>query len=122
LFATEFGASYYRGFVDRSDDLSPVDLPDADASGTQDGDEARRPQTAARIAGLASGLLAVTAGVFGVVAWQARHDFDGTTLEGPAARDADRYRLAGAVSISALVAAALSAGLAGYLLADAPRP
>ena len=62
------------------------------------------------------------AGILGAVAWQARSDFDGTTLEARAARDADRYRLAGTLAIAGLVAAAISGGLAGYLLArDSPQ-
>jgi hypothetical protein len=122
LFATEFGPSYYRGFVDSSSDLLPVDLPIADAALATAVSETRRPHRAARIAGLASGVLAVTASVFGVVAWQARRDFDGTTLEAPATRDADRYRLTGTIAVSSLVGAALTAGLASYLLArDSPR-
>jgi hypothetical protein len=86
------------------------------------GVEVRRPHRAAKAAGIASGVLALGAGILGAVAWQARSDFDGTTLEARAARDADRYRLAGTLAIAGLVAAALSGGLAGYLLArDSPQ-
>jgi hypothetical protein len=124
LFATEFGPSYYRGFVDSAEDLPAVDLPDADpsagASGPSAGDERGR-RHAAKIAGVASGLLAATAGLLGVVAWQARRDFEGTTLEAPADKDANRYRVAGTLSISALVAAALTGALASYLaVRDSP--
>jgi len=118
LFATAFGPSYYRGFVDRADDLLAVDLPDIDASAAVPGataGERRSPRRAAKIAGVAAGLFAVTAGVLGAVAWQARGDFEGTTLESPAARAADRYRLTSTLAISALVAAALTGGLTSYL-------
>ncbi len=121
LFAAEFGASYYRGFVDHADDLVAVDVPEVDVATAPTGEAAGRGR-AAEIAGVASGLLAVSAGVLGAVAWQARRDFDGTTLEGPAVRDADRYRLTGTLAISALVAAALTGCLASYLSPrDAPR-
>jgi hypothetical protein len=122
LFATEFGPSYYRGFVDSSGDLLAVDLPDADVAPSTVVSEPRRPHRAGRLLGLASGVLAVTAASFGVVAWQARRDFDGTTLEAPAMRVADRYRLTGTIAVSALVGAALTASLASYLLVrDSPR-
>jgi hypothetical protein len=122
LFAAEFGPSYYRGFVDRSDDLLAVDLPEADpaAAGTGTAGEVRRAR-GAKIAGVTSGVFAVAAGVLGGVAWQARRDFDATTLEAPAARDADRYRLTSTLALSALVAAALTAGVASYLyVRDSP--
>jgi hypothetical protein len=119
LFATEFGASYYRGFVDRSEDLLAVDLPEVDAaaSGTGTAGEVRAGRRAAKVAAVGAGVLAVAAGAFGAVAWQARRDFEGTTLESAAAQDADRYRLAGTLSLSALVAAALTAGVASLLYA-----
>jgi hypothetical protein len=118
LFATEFGPAYYRGFVDRSDDLLAVDLPEVDSSaGVGTAGEVRRSQRAAAVAGVSSGVLALTAGILGGVAWQARRDFDNTTLETDAAHDADRYRLAGTLSMSALVAAALTGCLASYLYA-----
>ena len=77
LFATEFGPSYYRGFVDHSDDLLAVDLPELDAPvGTNAGAvEVRRPHRAAKAAGIASGVLALGAGILGAVAWQARSGF-----------------------------------------------
>jgi hypothetical protein len=120
LFATEFGPAYYRGFVDRSDDLLAVDVPDPDpapGAGGRPAAEVRRGPRAATAAGVASGVLAVTAGVLGGVAWQARRDFDRTTFEADAAHDADRYRLTGTLSVAALVAAALSGCLASYLYA-----
>ena len=119
LFATEFGASYYRGFVDRSDDLLAVDLPDVDAAagGSGTAGEVRAGRRAPKIAAVGAGAFAIAAAALGGVAWQARRDFDGATLESAAAQDADRYRLAGTLSIFALVAAALSAGLASYLYA-----
>jgi len=124
LFATEFGPAYYRGFVDRSDDLLAVDLPEADPSGASGNGTAGevRGGRAAKIAGVTAGALAIGAGVMGAFAWQARRDFDNTTLEAPAAQDADRYRLTSTLALSALVAAALTGALAGYLFAgDSPR-
>jgi hypothetical protein len=119
LFATEFGPSYYRGFVDRSDDLLAVDLPEVDPSAAATA--ASPGGRGAKIAGVAAGVLAVGAGVLGGVAWQARRDFDGTTLEAAASQDAERYKIAGTLAISALVAAALTGGLASYLaVRDSP--
>lgn len=118
LFATEFGPAYYRGFVDRSEDLLAVDLPEVDSSpGVSAAGDVRATRRAAAAAGISSGVLALAAGVLGGVAWQARRDFDNTTLEADAAHDADRYRLAGTLSLSALVAAALTGYLASYLYA-----
>ena len=121
LFATPFGPSYYRGFIDRdqglvavplSRDESPAPLREAPAP-TAPSDPARRWGWVS--AGTA-GALAVGAGVFGWMASQAKSDYDRATLERASVEASDRYT-ADTTAAVAFGAGAVAAGaLASYLL------
>jgi hypothetical protein len=62
-----------------------------------------------------AGALAVTAGVFGGLAIDARRDFENTYLEMPAIDASNRYRRDLTLSITMLVGAVVSAGVGTYL-------
>ena len=62
-----------------------------------------------------AGALAVTAGVFGGLAIDARRDFENTYLEMSAIDSSNRYKRDLTLSITTLVAAAVSAGIGTYL-------
>lgn len=110
LFASPFTLDYYRGFVDRTGGL-PVDFP-----GPSLAPLARPPSRLLSGSLLAtSGALLVTSGIATYVAWQARRDFEATTLQRPARRYAERYRVASAVAIGSAALASLSAAGAWYL-------
>lgn len=102
LFASPFTVEYYRGFVDRTGGL-PVDFVPPVPPG--------RGRTWSRALYGTSGALLVTSGIAAYVAWQARRDFEATTLQRSARRYADRYEAASAVAIgSAALAAVAAAG------------
>jgi hypothetical protein len=116
LFGAEFGPSYYRGFVDSSDSkMVPVDLSPV---GTHvSAGAASRPGTryAAWSAFGVGGAFLVTAGVFAILASQARADFDNTDLERPSIDAHARYERYGGLALGATTAAIASTVL-GYWL------
>jgi hypothetical protein len=127
LFATRYGPDYYRGFVDRSDELVPVPLSEADlvaqagpAGGEPPGPRRLRRAAFATYAG--AGALAIGAGVFGVLAVQAKSDFDGTMLERPALDAKARYEHDLGWSVGLLSGAVVAAATATYLLWRSEAP
>jgi hypothetical protein len=122
LFASPYGESYYRGFVDSIAGVSVSFDPAVRA----------RPLAVEPAAGprrsLATGLLAASgiavAGslTFAGLAYDARRDFMGTELQRTAHDAADRYHRYRAVSVAAGVASVALAGLGWWLWPDAePR-
>ncbi|MEO6775039.1 MAG: caspase family protein [Kofleriaceae bacterium] len=110
LFASGYGRAYYQGFVDSTGSLG-VTFPD----------ERDETPTRPRGRGLALGLAtfaggsAVVSVTAGVLAYQARSDFEATTLQRPA--DAARQRYARDLPISiATGVTAVAAGVAAYWL------
>jgi hypothetical protein len=122
LFATRFGPDYYRGFVDRNEELVPIPLPEADAavevaaSGDGVPPASRRLRRAALASYVGAGALALGAGVFGALAYNAKSDFDNTMLERPAQDAKGRYERDLGWSVGLLVGAAAAATVATYLL------
>jgi hypothetical protein len=121
LFAAQFGPGYYRGFVDRADDLVSVDPPEVDLTAPVPPPPSLRNRTG-RMALGASAVLGVAAGAWGIAAWKYHRDFEATDLEAPALQAKERYQLTLTLSLSALVAAAVTGGVGGYLLASDRSP
>jgi hypothetical protein len=121
LFATAFGPSYYRGFIDRATDLAPVPLvPDEPLLRRSDVSSVDHVRGPSRVWGWvsagAASALATGAGAFGWMALQARSDFDGTSIERRAADAADRYRRDTTVGAALGAGAIVAAAMATYLL------
>lgn len=116
LFATQFGPSYYRGFVDRRDDVDPVSLATEDAAEEEVGFRSRIGSSAPGsvvAAGLAGGL-AVGAGVFGALALSARNAYESTMVERTAAQARSRYERYGIAAWGLAAGAAITAGIAWW--------
>ena len=123
LFATPFGPSYYRGFIDRATDLVPVPVPLSTEAAHEELPstlvETHAGADSTRVWGWVSagtaGVLTLGAGAFGWMALRAKSDFDSTSLERPAADAASHYThdtaaaavLAGGAVVTATVAAIL---------------
>jgi hypothetical protein len=123
LFATAFGRSYYRGFVDGASDLVPVPLSDDPLTAERDAvDAAPRPsRTAAWVVLGASGAFAVGAAVFGGLALDARSTFEHSPYEREATAAANRYTADSAAFAVSAGCAAVSAAVAIVLLAHPPH-
>jgi hypothetical protein len=126
LFATSFGRSYYRGFVDQASDLVPVPLLDADSGDApNDAPEGPARSTATRTVGWialgAAGAMAVGASVFGAMALDAQSTHQHTSLERTAANAADRYALDSAAFGVLGGFAVVSSVVGTYLLLHSPR-
>lgn len=120
LFATAFGPTYYRGFVDGREEILPVPVVvteehkiDAVAS-----DRNLRRQTWISV-GVTSALGA-TAAIFAGLALQARDDLDNTNLERPATEAHERFVRNRAVALSAGAGALVTAGVGVWLRLRAP--
>ena len=121
LFATSFGRSYYRGFVDRAAGLVPVPLVDVDSPEAFDNASKEPAKSAATrtfgwIALGTAGTMAVGATVFGIMALDAQSTFQHTSLERTAANAADRYTLDSAAFAVLGSCAVVSSVIATYLL------
>jgi hypothetical protein len=126
LFATSFGRSYYRGFVDQASNLVPVPLLDADSGDAlNDAPEAPPKAAATRTFGWialgTAGACAVGASVFGAVALDARSTFQNTSFERAAANAADRYAMDSAAFAALGGCAVVSAAIGTYFLLHSPR-
>lgn len=110
LFASEYGRAYYQGFVDSTGALG---VTFADAGG----EALARPRGRALSLTLAAvaGVSAITGVTAGVLAYDARSDFNATMLQKPAADAKRRYDRALPISIAG-GALAVGAGVAAYLL------
>jgi hypothetical protein len=121
LFAASFGPSYYRGFVDRNDEIVPVALaalelvPRVDASPTAGAPSQSRWVALGAAVGLTAG-----AGFFGARAWSAKSEFDSTRLERASLDANERYERNRNIS-ALLLGGAVVSGVAWYFLSrDAP--
>src|SRR6185436_19918898 len=90
LFATGFGPAYYRGFVDRSADLVPVDLAAHDGVDAEV-TAAPGPRRVNWWVTGAAGALAAGAGVFTGLALDARRDYQRAPFERDSLAARDRY-------------------------------
>jgi hypothetical protein len=118
LFATAFGGSYYRGFVDSQSALVSVELPAGDlglVDNTPPPAPPVRHREAAAMALGAAGALGVTSAIFGVATWRARDDYANAVTAreiDDAASRYDRHRL---TALGTGGAAVIAAGLGLYL-------
>jgi hypothetical protein len=114
LFATAFGASYYRGFVDNQSALVPVELPAGELV-----QEARpapvRQRVPAALSLGAAGALGVTSAIFGVNAWRARGDYQRAVTAREIDDAAGRYDRHRTAALGAGAAALVAAGVGLYL-------
>jgi len=118
LFATTFGPSYYRGFVDRGDELVAVPLPEAEVVTASSDGAQRRPMPHRRATWISFGAaaaLGACAGILGGMTWDARNDFENTYLERQASDAQDRYQRNLTLSLTSLGAAAIAAGVGAWL-------
>lgn len=119
LFATTFGPGYYRGFVDRSEDLAAVQVSEAEVLVALPSAEGpRAPSSRRRAAWISFGVaaaLGVGAGILGAMTWDARSDFENTYLERPAEEAQTRYQRNLTLSLTSLGAAAVAAGIGSWL-------
>lgn len=122
LFATTFGPSYYRGFVDRNDELLPVSLPQQrqpELSRASERSVERAPSALAWTGVGVTGALVVASAIFGGMALDAHDDFDDARgLERASLAASDRYEDYRALSIGALVGAAVTGGVSAWLLLE----
>jgi hypothetical protein len=88
LFATAYGPTYYRGFVDRDEELIAVPLPTGETRVTTERPADRRPALA--LFGV-SAVLGSASIAFGALAGVALADFDSTNLERRASDARDRF-------------------------------
>jgi hypothetical protein len=110
LFASGYGRAYYQGFVDSTGSLG-VTFPD-DSALTH-----AQPRGRALSIGLAAvaGVTAIASVTTGVLAYDARSDFNATTLQKPADDAKHRYDRDLPISIATGVTA-VAAGVAAYWL------
>lgn len=119
LFATPFGPAYYRGFVDSASEWVAVPLRAARGTPAMTASDDSDGETTTFLAWSAmgvSGALLATSAVFGVMALDAKADFDEADgLELRSMQAADRFGAYRAASFGTLITGVLS-GLGSYLL------
>jgi len=110
LFASGYGRAYYQGFVDSTGALGVTFADESEVAHA-------RPRGRALSLGFAgfAGVAAVASLTTGVLAYEARSDFNATTLQRPADEAKQRYRRYLPISI-ATGATAIAAGVAAYYL------
>jgi hypothetical protein len=122
LFATPFGPTYYRGFVDARPEIAAVQV---DGAGSLVESTIDRGRTSARTAGIAllagSGVLAGTAVVMSLLAAQAQSDFNATNLERSAWDARDRFVTDRAVAWGAGLGAVITGALGAWFIVDSNR-
>jgi hypothetical protein len=121
LFSGSFGPSYYRGFVDNAPELVPVDFRRAELDLQAQAPPVPTPPpalvdrpTAAVLVG--AGLLAVASATFGVLASNARADFEGTSFEREATDASQRYTRDRVGALVTGGAAVLAVGAGGWMV------
>lgn len=125
LFASTFGPSYYRGYVDHSEELVAVPLsiarsapPRALAPASATTTD-RGPSPLAWTGLGVSGALLVASAAFGVAALHARSDFDGAHgLEHASSAASERFDDYRALSLGALLTGIVSGGVTYVLFAQ----
>jgi hypothetical protein len=118
LFAMPYGPSYYSGYVDQRDAVAVVGV-------TREAPSVVPPRTAPATNPIvswslrgAAGALLVSATVFAGLAWDARSDFEQTSMQRQAAEASDRYKLDRTLALSFLISGAACA-VASYLVGRA---
>ncbi|HET9989251.1 MAG TPA: hypothetical protein VFQ65_12060, partial [Kofleriaceae bacterium] len=109
-FASGYGRAYYQGFVDSTGSLGVTFADERD-------DARARPRGRGLALGLAAvaGVTAIASVTTGVLAYEARSDFESTMLQKPA--DDAKHRYARDLPISiATGAIAVATGIAAYVL------
>jgi hypothetical protein len=117
LFSADYGRAYYQGYVDSIGAVGvnfppPEQLPDDQHSGST---------TKRRIAigtGIVGAALGVTAIATGVLALQAKRDYDSTELQRPADEARRRYQRYGTIAVVSGVAALASGAISYWLWRD----
>jgi hypothetical protein len=126
LFATPFGPSYYRGFVNGRPEMSAVSLPlgtdDWAASPSPDGPQPTRSMTPGIVALAGAGVFVVASVVATVVAVVAHGSYDKTDFERPASVAADRFYAGRAVAVGAGAGALALGGLGAWLVMRSSGP
>jgi hypothetical protein len=114
LFASGFGLSYYRGFVDGNDGMVAVPAPRAvvEVAPRSASAPSRRP---AWLATALTGALFASTAVFAERARQARSDFAATDLQAAAGAARDRYRSNGLTAVFLGLGTLISAGVSVWL-------
>jgi hypothetical protein len=116
LFRSRFGPAYYSGFVDRSEELAPVNIPIGAMDGEpRDAPVAVRSRAASYVAWGATAPLGAAAVVLGAIALDARGDVQAARFERESSQAHGRYVTYGGLAIGA-VSAAVITGVVGYLL------
>ena len=110
LFASGYGRAYYQGFVDSTGSLGVTFADDTDTGHAQ-------PRGRGLSIGLAAlaGVTAIASVTTGILAYDARSDFNATTLQKPADDAKQRYARDLPISIATGVTA-VAAGVAAYWL------
>jgi hypothetical protein len=128
LFAAPFGPRYYRGYVDKDEEVIAVPLPDEEPAAEVRSAKPRPPAPATsrwRSAAWSlygvSAALAVGAAVTGGLAADALAALDGTNLERQAAQAHDRAVPFEGAALGLVGAAAVAAGVGTWLLVRARR-
>ncbi len=123
LFAAAFGPSYYRGFVDRTEEIAavPLRITDPGAALHTAASPADAPATrvmAWTAAGVSGALLVASAGL-GLAALDAKGDFDDANgLERASSSASDRYDDYGQLALGALVSGVIMGGVSYLLFAQ----
>src|SRR5262249_24019521 len=112
LFAAAYGPGYYRGFVDKNDELAPVPLA---PSGVVLYTQPRRNPAGAALVGT-GGALAIAGSTFAGLTVPAKRDFDATNVENLAADARGRYYGFQAAAIASFAVAMVTIGAGSWLL------
>jgi hypothetical protein len=110
LFASGYGRAYYQGFVDSTGSLGVTFADESDTTHARP----RGPGLAYGLTALAS-VAAIASVTTGVLAYNARSDFNATTLQKPAYDAKHRYARDLPISIATGITA-VAAGVAAYWL------
>jgi hypothetical protein len=117
LFSADYGRAYYQGYVDSIGAVGVRFQPSSAPA-----DRSHGSQTKRRVAlgsGVLAGGLAITAIATGVVALDAKRDFEETNLQRPAEEARRRYERFGTIAVVTGVAAVASGAVSYWLWRDA---
>lgn len=142
FFATAYGPSYYRAFVDGREETQSVSFGDpteprapassgdhgrpAAAPRKEDPSPSSAPSSARRLGWITlagGGVAAAATGVFGGLTLAAKSDYDATTFERPATEARDRFETYRTLTITGAAVATVLVGASLWLLVrDTPGP